>query len=156
MSDWWSTLTGLAALASAASGGAFLTYSTFTTRALSRLPDPAGMAAMQQVNLAAPRSPAFMALVFGPGLLAAVLGVRAGTRLHQPGSAYVLAGAVVYLVGVVGMTAAFHVPRNDALAVLDAAKDSGQWQGWLRTWVAGNHVRTLGGLAAGVLFYLGR
>lgn len=156
MTNTWSTVTGLAALACAASGGAFLTYSTFTSRALGALPDPAGMAAFQQVNVQAPRSVSFMALVFGPGLLALVLGVHALLDRHRPGSGYVLAGAIVYLVCVVGMTAAFHVPRNDALAALDPLRDAGRWPGWLRAWVLGNHVRTLGGLAAGVLLYLGR
>ena len=152
----WSTLTGLTALACAASGGAFLTYSTFTSRALGALPDAAGLAAFQQVNVQAPRSVSFMALVFGPAVLALVLGVHALIDRARPGSGYVLAGSIVYIVCVVGMTAGFHVPRNDALALLDPVRDAARFPGWLRTWVLGNHIRTLGGLGAGVLLYLGR
>lgn len=157
MTHSWSVLTAGTALACAASGGAFLTYSGFTTTALSRLPASAGMAAMQQVNLAAPRSPAFMTLVLGPALLAVVLAVRALLHRDEPGAALTLAGAAVYVLGVVVTTAAFHVPRNDALAVLDATTQAGGWHAWLRSWVAGNHVRTLSGLlSAGLLLAASR
>lgn len=150
MSGRWEILTIAAGLGAAASGGAFLTYSTLTTAALRHLPDAEAMTAMQQINLAAPRSVSFMALVFAPGVLCLVAGSRALLARH-PGSALVLAGACIYLVGVVGMTVVFHVPRNDALATLDAVTQHQDWRGWLASWVMGNHVRTVSGLAAGVL-----
>ncbi|SDD33227.1 anthrone oxygenase family protein [Auraticoccus monumenti] len=151
MTTPWVVLTALTALAAAACGGAFLTYSTFTTRALGRLPGPSGLAAMQEVNRAAPRSASFMALVFGPALLGVVLAVRAVLAWQGPASALVIAGALTHLLGVAVVTAAFHVPRNDRLARLDPQTDAGSWPGWLRSWVAGNHVRTVSGLLAGTL-----
>lgn len=150
MSTQWDILTVSAGLGAAASGGAFLTYSTFTTAALRHLPDAEAMTAMQQINVAAPHSASFMALVFAPGLLSLVAGCHAVLERH-PGSAHVLVGAGIYLVGVVGMTMVFHIPRNDALATLNAVSQHHDWQKWLDSWVMGNHVRTLSALAAGGL-----
>jgi uncharacterized membrane protein len=38
---------------------------------------------------------------------------------HQSSDAPVLAGSVVYLVGAIGLTIAYHVPRNEALAAAE-------------------------------------
>lgn len=151
MTTSWVALTALTALAAAACGGAFLTYSTFTTGALARLPGSAGLAAMQQVNVAAPRSASFMALVFGPALLGVVLAVRAVLDWQGASSALVVAGALTHLLGVAVLTAAYHVPRNERLARLDPESDADRWPEWLSAWVAGNQVRTVAGLLAGAL-----
>lgn len=151
MTTPWVVLTAVTALAAAACGGAFLTFSTVTSRALARLPAPAGLAAMQEVNVAAPRSASFMALVFGPALLGLVLGVRAVTDWQGAASLLVVAGALTHLLGVAVVTIAFHVPRNDRLARLDPDSGAADWPGWLRSWVAGNHARTVCGLLAGAL-----
>ena len=136
--------TGMLALVS---GGAFLAWSTFTSAGLARAEPAAAVAVMRGVNVAAPRSVLFMAVLFLPGLAAAVVAVRAaGEADWGP----VLA-SVVYVVGVIGMTVAFHVPRNDALDRAPDAEAVREWPRWLRTWVAGNHVRTLSGVVAGVL-----
>jgi uncharacterized membrane protein len=61
-----------------------------------------------------------------------------------------LAGGTLYLVGVIGLTVAYHVPRNDALAALDpASADAAQhWATYLREWTRANHVRAASGLLA--------
>ena len=156
MSDAWPWLVVGSALACAASGGAFLVFSIFTSTALARLPAAQGMAAMQQINLAAPRSPAFMGLVFGPGLLLAVLATRSLVDRPDGSSlALLLSGAGVYILGVIVMTAVFHVPRNNSLATMDAPTRADDFfADWLRAWVVANHVRTVSGLLAGVLVAL--
>ena len=63
-------------------------------------------------------------------------------------------GAVVYLVGVVATTVFFHVPRNEALARLDPARDSAGFFRWLRGWVRGNHIRSASAIVAGALLLL--
>ena len=152
MSGAWRALTAVTALACAASGGALATYSGVTVTALRRLPAAQGMAAMQQVNLAAPRSASLMALLFVPGAASLVLLARAVVDRGAPRPGLVVAGAAVYLLGVVGTTVAFSVPRNAALAGLDAASQHDAWQPWLQAWVRSNHVRTVSGLlAAGLL-----
>ncbi|MDO9381203.1 MAG: DUF1772 domain-containing protein [Nocardioidaceae bacterium] len=153
MTDVWRILAAVTAAGAAASGGAFWTYSTFTTTALGRLPAARGMAAMQQVNLAAPRSVGFMALLLVPAVLAVGAAVHALVA-RPPGGWLVVAAAVAYLVGVVGTTVVFHVPRNDALAAMDPLTQADAFGSWLDAWVAGNHVRTASGLLSGLLLAL--
>lgn len=142
--------TAATAVAAAASGGVFVAYSTFTGTALRRLPASEAIATMQQVNLAAPRSPVFMLLLFVPAATAAALAVRAVVA-RDPGSAWLVTGAGVYLLGVVVTTVAFHVPRNDLLAGWAPGTHTAQWDGWLSSWLAGNHVRAAAGLVSSAL-----
>jgi uncharacterized membrane protein len=133
-------------------GGVFFAFSTFVMPALARLAPAQGAAAMQSVNVAAVR-PAFMALLFGTAGLTAGLGVHAGLTWGDGPSALVLAAALLYLVGTIGVTIAVNVPRNDALARVapgDAAVQEA-WARFLPGWTAGNHVRTVTALAASVL-----
>ncbi len=55
-----------------------------------------------------------------------------------------LAGCLLYLVMIV-VTAAYHVPHNDALALVDpdSAGAGTAWRHYLSSWTAWNHVRTL-------------
>ena len=61
-------------------------------------------------------------------------------------SALQVAGAVVYLVGTVGVTVAANVPLNDALE-----REAATWPRYRRTWTRWNHLRTAAALAAAVL-----
>ncbi|MFY0409260.1 anthrone oxygenase family protein [Solicola sp. PLA-1-18] len=153
MTDLWRLLTAATTIGTAASGGALLTYSTFTTTGLARLPASQGMAAMQQLNLAAPRSAGFMTVLFLPAALTVALAVHA--LATRPGGAWlVVTATAVHVVGVVGVTVLFHVPRNDALASMDPVADAARFGPWLEAWVAGNHVRTASGLLSSVLLAL--
>ena len=55
------------------------------------------------------------------------------------------------------MTIAWHIPRNDALALVDpSAPGAGaSWRRYAAIWTAWNHVRTAGCIAAAVLLTLG-
>jgi uncharacterized membrane protein len=136
---------GVAAVSAAAMGGVFFAFSTFVMRALGRLPPAQGMAAMQQINRAAP-TPWFMVPLFGTAALG--VGVAVGAA-GEPGAGLAAAGAAVYLAGVV-LTVAYHVPRNEALDRRDAASPDSEpvWSTYLRSWTAANHLRTLTCLAA--------
>ncbi|HEX6425560.1 MAG TPA: anthrone oxygenase family protein [Acidimicrobiales bacterium] len=136
---------GVAAVSAAAMGGVFFAFSTFVMRALGRLPPAQGMAAMQEINRAAP-TPWFMVPLFGTAALG--VGVAVGGA-GEPGATLAAAGAAVYLAGVV-LTVAYHVPRNEALDRLDAASPGSEpaWSTYLRSWTAANHLRTLTCLAA--------
>jgi uncharacterized membrane protein len=61
---------------------------------------------------------------------------------------------VFYLVGTIGVTMLFNVPRNNALAVLVPADAQAAtfWSGYLSSWTAWNHVRTIAALAAAASF----
>lgn len=137
------TLTLVAAVGAALAGGVFLAFSTFVMDGLGRLPDRQGLAAMQRVNEAAP-TPVFMVVLFGTALTCVGLAVSAVRRLGEPAALWQLVGCGLYLVMIV-VTVAYHVPRNNALALLDpAAAGSGErWRAYLSSWTAWNHVRTL-------------
>ena len=63
----------------------------------------------------------------------------------QSGSYWLLAGAVLYLIGNPIVTMVFNVPLNDALAAVDPASSNGAavWANHLNQWVMWNHVRTI-------------
>ena len=66
-------------------------------------------------------------------------------------------GAAGYLVGVIGLTMAYHVPLNDALARFDPATGDAArtWADYSGGWTALNHLRALAGIVAAGLIGLG-
>ena len=95
-----------------------------------------------------------MLALFGTALGSAVVGVNALADLSDPAAGWALAGAALYLLGVLVLTAAYHVPRNNALALVDPrAPDAAEhWARYAASWTAGNHVRTVTPLAAAAAF----
>ena len=148
-------LTFAAALGSGLMAGAFYAFSAFIMRALGLLPAREGLAAMQRINTTAVAVP-FMLGFLGTALLAAATIVGAALRWRGPETPYTVAGAALYLVGCFGVTAARNVPLNNALVALDPADpaSAGTWGGYLATWTAWNHVRTVAALAAAAAFTL--
>jgi uncharacterized membrane protein len=138
-----STLSLVAALGAGLAGGVFFAFSTFVMSGLGRADDRSGLTAMQGINKAAP-TPVFMALLFGTALVCLLLGISAVRRLDEPVARWQLAGCVLYLLMIV-VTAAYHVPHNDALALVDpnAAGAGADWRQYLSSWTAWNHVRTV-------------
>ena len=150
MNGLLTALTVAGALGSALVGGVFFAFSTFVMRALARLEPPQGIAAMQAINVTV-ITPLFMLALFGTGALSAVLAVWGVLELGEDFGPLLLAGGVLYVAGLVGTTMAYNVPRNDALAAA-GADDAELWSRYLREWTAGNHVRTVAGLAAAAAF----
>jgi uncharacterized membrane protein len=76
----------------------------------------------------------------------------------EPGARPRLGGSVLYLVGTVLITIAFHVPRNDALASVSprSAEAAGLWARYLLEWMAWNHVRTAAAFLAAMLLMVAR
>jgi uncharacterized membrane protein len=147
-------LTLLALLGSALMAGAFFAFSAFVMRALARLPPSQGIAAMQSINRVV-LNPVFVTVFLGNALLCAILTVACfAVSPPRPGAA--LAGALLYLLGTFGVTIAFNVPRNDALAKVDATSPAAEalWASYVRTWTGWNHVRTMCALAATAAFSL--
>jgi uncharacterized membrane protein len=62
----------------------------------------------------------------------------------------------LYLVGTIGLTVAYHVPRNVALAALQPqrAEAAGRWARYVAEWTRWNHLRATTSLAAAVLLTL--
>jgi uncharacterized membrane protein len=132
--------------------GFFFAFSTTVMKALTRVPAPHGLVAMQTINVLV-INPVVMLALFGTGVACAVLVIVAFVEWGEPYAVYLLLGSLVYLAGVVVLTFAYHVPRNDALATVDPedAAAASHWTRYARTWTAWNHVRTVAPLAAAAL-----
>ena len=150
MLDRLLTLTTFAAaISSGLIAGVFFAFSTFVMRALSRQPAAAAVPAMQAINVTV-INPLFMLAFMGTAALSIAAIVGAVMRWSQPGSGWLLAGALLYLVGTFGVTIAFNVPLNDWLAKVtaDDADLAGKWSAYAGTWTLWNHVRTIAATAA--------
>jgi uncharacterized membrane protein len=149
MDGYLVALTLVAVLGCGLAAGVFFAFSSFVMKALGRLPAAQGIAAMQAVNVAAV-SLAFMLALFGTAVACVALAGWAIVEWGEPFAAYLLAGSALDLVGVIGVTIAYHVPRNEALAKVDpeSADAASHWTRYLASWSAGNHVRTAAALAA--------
>jgi len=142
------------ALGAGLNAGVFYAFSTFVMQALGRLPSKAAVEAMQAINIEAPR-PGFMAVFMGTALVSAILAISAFGRLDESRGVYQIVGSGLYLAGV-ALTAAYHVPRNDALGRLkpDSESAAKAWNMYLPDWTRWNHVRTLTSLSASVVLML--
>ena len=151
------SLFGLATLVSALGSGlvagTFFAFSTFVMKALGNLPPPQGIAAMQSINVVV-INPWFMAVFLGTAALCIAVVTAAFLQRQDPGTPYLLAGGVLYLVGTVLVTILFNVPHNDSLAAVAPAtpEAAALWASYLSTWTAWNHVRTIAALAGSALF----
>jgi uncharacterized membrane protein len=156
VSDPLVALTVVTALGCGLSAGALFAFSSFVMRALARLPAPQGIAGMNSINVVAV-TPVFMTALFGTGLLCIALAAWALVGWHGSFSPYLVAGGAVYVIGVPGVTMAFNVPRNDALARVDPADAQADhyWRRYVSEWTAWNHVRVLAGIAAAAALTLG-
>lgn len=146
-------LTLFAALGCGLMAGVFFAFSAFVMKALSRLPPAEGIAAMQSINIAV-INPVFLSAFLGTAAACVLAIISSILRWHDPSSVYLLAGSLLYLVGSFLVTVAFNIPRNDALALLAPTDpdSADRWAGYLTSWTAWNHVRTVAALAAAALF----
>jgi uncharacterized membrane protein len=153
MSSALVVLTFASAIGCGLGAGFFLAFSTTVMAALGRRPASEGIAAMQTINVVV-INPVFMTVLFGTAL--ACLATMVGALADWDGSygPYLLAGGALYLVGVIGVTMAANVPRNNALARIDPAdaEAAAHWARYLSEWTAWNHVRTVAPLLALGLF----
>jgi uncharacterized membrane protein len=142
-----------AALGCGLLAGLYFAFSTFVMTALGRIDQAAGIAAMNAINGVIQRS-LFMPAFLGTSLAGLVLAGLALARWGEPGAAAMLAGGLLYVIGMFGVTMACNVPLNNALAAVDPASAAAGalWARYLADWTWWNHVRTLASLAASALF----
>jgi uncharacterized membrane protein len=148
---WLMVLTIVTAVASGLVAGFFFAFSTTVMGALARRPAAEGIAAMQAINVVV-MNPFVMVALFGTALASVVLMVGAVVD-WGPYSVSVLVAGAVYLVGMVGVTGAYNIPRNDAMAELDPSAPSSvaPWERYVKEWTRANHVRTIAPLATAAL-----
>ena len=148
--DVMPALTVAAAVGCALTAGVMFAFSTSVMPGLGRLPAPHAIAAMNSMNKAI-LNPLFLLVFMGTTVLCvatAALTPFAGTA----GGAWRIAGAVLFLLGVFGLTMAGNVPMNDHLMTLDpdAAGSAKEWNDYLSRWTRLNHIRALTGTAGAV------
>jgi uncharacterized membrane protein len=137
------------AIGAALVSGIFYAFSTFVMGALGRLEPRQGIAAMQSINIVV-INPLFFLAFFGTGALCAATIVAALVPGTGVPLAPAVAGAVLYIVGCIGVTIAGNVPLNDRLAEVqpDDAGAESLWHMYLVRWTRWNHLRTAASLAA--------
>lgn len=147
-----------AILSAAIMAGIYFTFSVFGVRAFASLGDEAGANAMRAVNRVIVQT-AFLPLFFASSLASAavvVLGVMGFAAGGGDAAQLLVAGGLVYALGMTGVTMLGNVPLNNRLEASDPATAEGQalWRDYAVRWTRLNHVRTLACLAALVLFVL--
>ena len=138
-----------AALGSGLMAGVFFAFSAFIMRALARLPAPAGLAAMQSINVTV-INPLFLGVFMGTAAACVAVIAGAVARWDSAAGPYLLAGSALYLAGTFGVTIVCNVPLNNSMAAITPADADGaeRWADYIRRWTAWNHVRTAAALAA--------
>ena len=144
-------LTVIAALGCGVIAGVFFAFSVMVMRSLAQLPAQHGITAMQAINAAALR-PSFPGVFTGTAALCAAVVVGSLVDWNDA-SPYLLIGGLLYLVGTFGLTAGYHVPRNEALDRVEPSSlgATGSWNRYVREWTTWNHVRGAAALAAAAL-----
>ena len=132
-------------------GGTMFAFSVSVMPALRRLPTAQGITAMQAINVAI-MNPAFLLLFFGTFVANLLLVVLALVT----GAPWLLLGALLYLVGMIGVTAAFNVPLNTALDKIQPTSEAGAalWRHYLTRWTTWNHIRAFACAAAATVLTL--
>ncbi|MCH8203139.1 MAG: DUF1772 domain-containing protein [Proteobacteria bacterium] len=148
-------LTILATLGSGLVAGIFFAFSAFLMTALGRIGPDQGISAMQSINIAV-LNPWFFGVFFGTALGSIALAIFGVLDWGTPGSAYLVTGSLLYLIGCIMVTIVFNVPLNNALAAVepDSNEGSEMWTRYLSTWTAWNHVRTAASFAAAATFIM--
>ncbi len=149
-------LTFIAALGSGIIAGVFFAFSSFVMAALGRIAPAAGIAAMQQINLTV-INPLFLGTFMGTAALGAAIVLLALLQWQSVPTIWLVAGAALYIFGCFGVTIAFNVPLNDALAAVSAESAEGArlWARYLTDWTWWNSVRTAASALSMVSFIVG-
>lgn len=142
-------ITLAAALGCGLMSGLFFAFSNSIMKAFARLAASNGIAAMQAINVVI-LNPVFLGIFLGTGVVCAGLIVYALMHWSHPSSAWWLAGGTLYVAGNIVVTMVCNVPRNDALARLDAARPESAeaWNAYVTEWTRWNHARTITALGA--------
>ena len=142
-------------LGSGLAGGIFYAFSSFIMKALGRLPPATGINAMQSINVVV-INPSFLGLFFATAVVSVGAITVAFTQWHAPEAPYLLAGALLYLVGTFGVTARGNVPLNHRLADLAATDPEAAsfWNDYLQRWTRLNTIRTVAAGAAALMYSL--
>lgn len=143
----------VASVGAGLAGGLFFVFSNTIMNAFDRLPGGGGVPAMQRINEVI-LNPVFFLVFFGTAALCVVLLVFYLAHLDKPGAWLACAGALLYLLGSIGVTMVCNVPLNNKLAAVPATATDllAQWQAYRVPWTNWNHVRTIACTLAAAAF----
>ena len=133
--------------------GLYFAFSTFIMTALGRIELVHSVSAMNSINATILRS-LFMPVFVGTTLSGLALAIAALSHWGRPGAVLMLAGGLIYVVGMFVVTMVCNVPLNNRLAAADPAnaETTSVWARYLKEWTLWNHVRTISSLAASAFF----
>ncbi len=152
MDDVIASLLWFCAIGCGLMGGVYFAFSAFIMTALERA-GHAGTTAMNSINAVILRS-LFMPVFLATTLACLALAVLGFQELGAIRGRLMIAGGVLYVAGMFGVTMLFNVPLNDALVAVGAESRTGTaiWKDYLRRWTRWNHVRTASCVGAAALF----
>jgi uncharacterized membrane protein len=142
-------------ISSALVAGVFLSFSDFVMASLIAARSTDGIEAMQMINRKVFRS-VFLVMLLGMGPVSLAFALYA--HLYLTGAAYgwIIAGTLIYLIGVIGVTIFCNVPMNKRLDGMALSDDqtADYWKIYGSLWTRWNHVGTFGSLATAICFLL--
>jgi uncharacterized membrane protein len=147
------SLLWLAAVGCGVIAGLYFTFSTFVMTALDRTGYANAIVTMSSINAVILKS-LFMPLFYLTTLASLVLAGLSFFQWRETGAMALLAGGIIYVVGMFGVTIFFNVPLNNALVATDpsSAEAANMWARYLKEWNLWNHVRTITSVIATILF----
>lgn len=123
--------------------GIFLAFSAGVVPGLRRASDETYVSAMREMNLAIPRSPAFLLPLFLPPFLLAAASVAAFVAGEGASGWALLVAAAIFVVGGTLLTSGRNIPLNNALEKARGGDATAARVAFDRPWNAWNHARTL-------------
>ncbi len=146
----------VAMLGSALIGGVFYAFSSFIMKALARMPTEEGIAAMQSINIVVINA-SFLGAFIGTAVISLMLAVLAIKGWGMPSAPWLLAGALLYLLGTFLVTGLGNVPLNEKLAAVSATDSSAVavWEHFLDQWTTLNTLRTTASVTAALSLTIG-
>ena len=137
------------ALGTGLMAGLFFIFSVCIMTALGRLTPASGIAAMQSINVVILNG-IFLTVFMGTAVLSLALIAAWFLGWVPSGGLLVVAGSLLYLVGIIGVTMFVNVPMNNALMAFnpDSGEGAALWKDYLVNWTMWNHVRTIAGIGS--------
>jgi uncharacterized membrane protein len=133
--------------------GLMFAYSSSVIAGLADVPSADRIIAMNGMNREL-LNPFFGLFFFGAIGTSVALGIRAYMNSDLDARSWLLAGSVVYVMGVFLVTILINIPMNNRLAALDptALDAADSWATYARRWTWINHFRTLCAIVSATSF----
>jgi len=152
---WFFVLCEITVISTGLVSGLFLTFSDFLMRSLKLSSTSAGIEVMQVINREIYKS-TNMLLLWGNLPLTVGLAGYAYNNNMGPASIFIMAGAILYFVGVFVVTFTTNVPMNRRLDTFEhaSAEASTYWEIYVPRWVYWNYIRAFATGATATCFLI--